>query len=79
MLPWGSGQQCEKYALRVGRRAAGQGSVVGWHRLEDKPDGLTGCGRCNLLLAILSPGVSNETTGAPNVVPKSPAKAPPRE
>ena len=40
---------------------------------------LTGCGRCNLLLAILSPGASNAMTGAPNVIPKSEANAPPSE
>jgi len=40
---------------------------------------LTGNGRCSLRAAIVSPGASKATVGAPNVKPISEARAPPRE
>ena len=41
--------------------------------------GRTGDGRCKRCAAIRSPGGSNATTGAPNVTPRSEARAPPSE
>ena len=40
---------------------------------------LTGDGRCKRLAASLSPGASNVTTGAPNVMPTRLASDPPNE
>ena len=40
---------------------------------------LTGMGRCRRCAAILAPGASNVTVGAPKVTPRSEERAPPRE
>lgn len=39
----------------------------------------TGEGRCKRCAAMRSPGGSNVTTGAPNVIPRREASEPPRE
>ena len=38
-----------------------------------------GDGKCNLLVANISPGASNATAGNPNVLPNNEANAPPNE
>jgi len=48
-------------------------------RKEVAMEVLTGEGRCSRPAAILSPGASNATTGAPKVTPKRDARAPPKE
>jgi uncharacterized protein YlaI len=42
-------------------------------------EGRTGDGRCKRCAAMRSPGGSNVTTGAPNVIPRSEASEPPSE